>query len=87
MSEYKIWNFDLFQVVQEALDKAQEGRTSITIAHRLSTVQHADKIFVISKGRVAEAGTHSQLLSLSGIYAKLWSRQSGTSRQSKKHQE
>jgi ABC-type multidrug transport system fused ATPase/permease subunit len=38
-------------VVQEALDKAQEGRTSITIAHRLSTVQHADKIFVISKGR------------------------------------
>ena len=51
-----------FQVVQEALDKAQEGRTSITIAHRLSTVQHADKIFVISKGRVAEAGTHSQLL-------------------------
>ena len=76
-----------FQVVQEALDKAQEGRTSITIAHRLSTVQHADKIFVISKGRVAEAGTHAQLLTQAGIYAKLWSRQSGTSRQQRKHQE
>jgi ABC-type multidrug transport system fused ATPase/permease subunit len=79
--------FSLLQVVQEALDKAQEGRTSITIAHRLSTVQHADKIFVISKGRVAEAGTHAQLISLAGIYAKLWCRQSGSSSKHKKHQE
>ena len=51
-----------FQIVQEALDKAQEGRTSITIAHRLSTVQNMDKILVISHARVTEQGTHSQLL-------------------------
>ena len=64
-------------MVQEALDKAQEGRTSITIAHRLSTVQNMDKIFVISHGRVTEAGTHSELLAQKGLYAKLWSRQGG----------
>jgi len=56
------------QVVQEALDKAQIGRTSLVIAHRLSTVQHADKIVVIHKGAVAEQGTHSELMSNNGIY-------------------
>ena len=66
------------QVVQEALEKAQEGRTSITIAHRLSTVQNVDKIYVISHGRVTEAGTHTQLLAQRGLYAKLWSKQAGT---------
>lgn len=65
-------------MVQEALDKAQEGRTSITIAHRLSTVQNMDKIFVISHGRVTEAGTHAQLLTQKGLYAKLWSKQAGS---------
>ena len=64
-------------MVQEALDKAQEGRTSITIAHRLSTVQNMDKIFVISHGRVTEYGTHAQLLAQKGLYAKLWSKQAG----------
>ena len=68
----------LLQVVQEALEKAQEGRTSITIAHRLSTVQNVDKIYVISHGRVTEAGTHTQLLAQRGLYAKLWSKQAGT---------
>ena len=68
-----------FQIVQEALDKAQEGRTSITIAHRLSTVQNMDKILVISHGRVTEQGTHSQLLAQRGLYAKLWSKQAGSS--------
>ena len=69
----------LFQVVQEALDAAQEGRTSITIAHRLSTVQNSDVIYVMSHGRVVESGTHPQLLSLGprGVYHKLWSRQAG----------
>merc|ERR1719493_28163 len=59
------------KIVQEALDKAQEGRTSITIAHRLSTVQNMDKILVISHGRVIEQGTHAQLLAQRGLYAKL----------------
>ena len=67
-----------FQVVQEALDKAQEGRTCITIAHRLSTVQNMDKIFVISHGRVTESGTHAQLLAHRGLYAKLWAKQTGS---------
>ncbi len=67
-----------WQVVQEALDRAQEGRTSVTIAHRLSTVQNADRIFVINHGRVVESGTHSQLLGMvGGVYAKLWSKQGG----------
>jgi len=66
------------KIVQEALDKAQEGRTSITIAHRLSTVQNMDKILVISHGRVTEQGTHSQLLAQRGLYAKLWSKQAGS---------
>nr|CAD7464857.1 unnamed protein product [Timema tahoe] len=64
-------------VVQEALDKAKEGRTCITIAHRLSTIQDADVICVIDKGVVSELGTHSQLLSQRGIYYKLHRLQAG----------
>ena len=59
------------KVVQEALDKAREGRTSIVIAHRLSTVYSADCIVVIKGGKVAEQGTHSELLAMKGIYYKL----------------
>jgi ATP-binding cassette subfamily B (MDR/TAP) protein 1 len=58
-------------IVQAALDKAAQGRTTITIAHRLSTVQHADVIFVFDAGRVVEAGTHSELMELNGRYAEL----------------
>ena len=58
-------------MVQEALDRAQEGRTCIVIAHRLSTVQNADNIIVISNGQVAETGTHSELLAQKGIYYNL----------------
>uniref|UniRef100_A0A8C6BJM6 ATP binding cassette subfamily B member 1 n=1 Tax=Monodon monoceros TaxID=40151 RepID=A0A8C6BJM6_MONMO len=56
------------KVVQEALDKAQEGRTCIVIAHRLSTIQNADLIVVIENGKVREHGTHQQLLAQRGIY-------------------
>ncbi|XP_067650527.1 ATP-dependent translocase ABCB1-like isoform X2 [Haliotis asinina] len=59
------------KVVQEALDKAQEGRTSIVIAHRLSTIQNADKIAVIRHGKVAELGRHSDLMAKQGFYYKL----------------
>merc|ERR1712088_175120 len=55
-------------VVQEALEAAQEGRTSITIAHRLSTVRDSDRILVVEAGRVAEQGTHDQLLAARGTY-------------------
>ena len=59
-----------------ALDKATEGRTSIVIAHRLSTVVNCEKIFVLDKGRVAESGTHAELLSRPGsLYSRLWNSQ------------
>ncbi|XP_026581393.1 ATP-binding cassette sub-family B member 8, mitochondrial-like, partial [Pseudonaja textilis] len=62
-------------VVQEALNRAAAGRTVLVIAHRLSTVKDASVIVVLSKGRVAEAGTHAELLRKGGIYAELFHRQ------------
>nr|XP_022306676.1 multidrug resistance protein 1B-like isoform X2 [Crassostrea virginica] len=59
------------RIVQEALDKAREGRTCVVIAHRLSTIQNADKIAIIHKGSVVELGTHAELLSQKGVYWKL----------------
>lgn len=64
-------------MVQEALDRASEGRTSLIIAHRLSTIQNADMIVVIAKGVVAETGTHKELIAKRGIYAKLYELQCG----------
>ncbi|XP_070643733.1 phosphatidylcholine translocator ABCB4 isoform X6 [Bos indicus] len=66
------------KIVQEALDKAREGRTCIVIAHRLSTIQNADLIVVIENGRVREHGTHQQLLAQKGIYFTMVSVQAGT---------
>ena len=63
------------RVVQEALDKAREGRTSIVIAHRLLTIYNADCIIVINNGKVIESGTHSQLLASGGLYSQLHQRQ------------
>ena len=64
------------KLVQDALTNLLEGRTSIVIAHRLSTIYNADRIYVIDKGRVAEEGTHSELLARNGIYAHLIAMQS-----------
>lgn len=60
------------QLIQEALTKIIRHRTSIVIAHRLSTIKNADKVLVISNGRIVEQGTHDQLLSLGGMYKKLY---------------
>ncbi|XP_069443798.1 LOW QUALITY PROTEIN: ATP-dependent translocase ABCB1-like [Ovis canadensis] len=68
------------KVVQEALDKAREGRTCIVIAHRLSTIQNADLIVVFQNGRIKEHGTHQQLLAQKGIYFTMVSVQAGTKR-------
>lgn len=59
------------KVVQRALDAAREGRTCITIAHRLTTIQNADVICVIKAGEVVEMGTHRELMDLGKEYAKL----------------
>ncbi|MBO7300014.1 MAG: ATP-binding cassette domain-containing protein, partial [Tidjanibacter sp.] len=59
------------KLVQEALEKLLAGRTSVVIAHRLSTIKNADKIIVIDEGKIAEVGTHTELLAKGGIYSKL----------------
>lgn len=72
------------QNILGALRRATEGRTSIVIAHRLSTIMDADEILVLDKGKVAESGTHRQLLSNpQSIYSKMWDIQQRASVESK----
>ena len=59
-------------LIQDAMERLMEGRTTIVVAHRLSTIQHADKIMVMHKGRLREQGTHQELLQQGGIYKKLY---------------
>jgi ATP-binding cassette subfamily B protein len=64
--------------IQESLRQISAGTTTLTIAHRLSTVVEADQILVLDKGAIAERGRHGELLALDGLYAQMWRRQSET---------
>lgn len=63
--------------IQTALEHVMEGKTVLAIAHRLSTIAHMDRIVVMDHGRIVEQGTHDELLSRNGVYARFWQRQSG----------
>ncbi|HET6747003.1 MAG TPA: ABC transporter ATP-binding protein [Candidatus Saccharimonadales bacterium] len=65
------------KLIQEALAKLMKNRTSIVVAHRLSTIAKLDRILVLENGKIVEDGSHSELLKQKGTYAKLWSHQSG----------
>ena len=63
--------------IQDSFNKLMEGKTTIVIAHRLSTIQKMDRIILLDNGKIAEDGTHKELLAKNGLYSKLWSHQTG----------
>jgi ATP-binding cassette, subfamily B, bacterial len=65
------------RAIQENLERFAQGRTALVVAHRLSTIRQANRILVIDQGRVAEQGTHDELIALGGIYSELWRVQTG----------
>ena len=67
------------KLIQEATKRITEGRTSLVVAHRLSTIISADKIFVIDDGKVVEVGTHEELVKLGGVYSELTTARSSDS--------
>ncbi len=63
--------------IQDSLEKLMQNRTTIVIAHRLSTLSRMDRILVFDKGKIVEEGTHASLLSKGGLYAQMWKMQVG----------
>ena len=63
--------------IQESLETLMQGKTVIAIAHRLSTIARMDRLVVLDQGRIVEAGTHAELVARGGLYARLWSHQTG----------
>ena len=63
------------ELIQRAMDRLMEGRTSFVIAHRLSTIRNADLILVVQHGNIVEQGTHTELLARGGAYAELYNSQ------------
>jgi ATP-binding cassette subfamily B protein len=63
--------------IQKSFEELSHGRTTVVIAHRLSTLRNMDRIIVLDKGRILESGTHTKLLRQKGLYSKLWQMQSG----------
>lgn len=60
------------KIIQDSLEKLSKGRTTITIAHRLTTIKNADTIFVLTENGIEETGTHSELIKKGGLYAELY---------------
>jgi subfamily B ATP-binding cassette protein MsbA len=63
------------RLIEDAMERLLAGRTTLIIAHRLSTVRRADRLVVLDRGRVVEEGTHAELMGLGGLYARLYARQ------------